>query len=154
MTFSSSETEEEISFDPGDIITEIDAFDEGWWKGRGPDGRIGMFPANFVELIEGPGEVATSEPEPSAEEVLNMLSVSTHAYCLVLITKLEVTQKHMHCLLPSMPVSLTEKKILLSFIHLGPVVQRANNFIQQLNNLLYSFGWSKFYLQDSDFSTG
>lgn len=74
MIFSSSETEEEITFDPGDIITEVDTFDEGWWKGCGPDGQYGMFPANYVELIESPGEVATSELEPSAKEVLNMLA--------------------------------------------------------------------------------
>jgi hypothetical protein len=40
----------EISFLPGDIITEIDQFDEGWWTGRAPDGKVGMFPANYVEL--------------------------------------------------------------------------------------------------------
>lgn len=48
---SSKESEEEISFDPGDVITNIEQIDEGWWKGTGPDGRHGMFPANYVELI-------------------------------------------------------------------------------------------------------
>nr|CAH0105272.1 unnamed protein product [Daphnia galeata] len=42
----------EISFDPGDIITNIDQIDEGWWQGVGPDGTYGLFPANYVELIE------------------------------------------------------------------------------------------------------
>lgn len=41
----------EISFDPGDIITHIDQIDEGWWQGLGPDGTYGLFPANYVELI-------------------------------------------------------------------------------------------------------
>ncbi|KAM7368595.1 hypothetical protein PAMP_012919 [Pampus punctatissimus] len=41
----------EITFDPDDIITEIDMVDEGWWRGHGPDGRYGMFPANYVELL-------------------------------------------------------------------------------------------------------
>lgn len=59
------ENDEEITFDPGDIITEVDPFDEGWWRGRGPDGRYGMFPSNYVELIEGSSEVA-HEPEPTA----------------------------------------------------------------------------------------
>ncbi|XP_036382518.1 drebrin-like b isoform X5 [Megalops cyprinoides] len=41
----------EISFDPDEIITGIEMIDEGWWRGYGPDGRFGMFPANYVELI-------------------------------------------------------------------------------------------------------
>ncbi|KAM8854153.1 drebrin-like protein B isoform 2-T2 [Synchiropus picturatus] len=43
--------ESEITFDPDDIITGIDMVDEGWWRGFGPDGRYGMFPANYVELL-------------------------------------------------------------------------------------------------------
>lgn len=41
----------EITFDPDDIITEIEMVDEGWWRGYGPDGHYGMFPANYVELL-------------------------------------------------------------------------------------------------------
>lgn len=41
----------EITFDPGDIITHIDQIDEGWWQGLGPDGTFGLFPANYVELL-------------------------------------------------------------------------------------------------------
>ncbi|NXD87504.1 DBNL protein, partial [Halcyon senegalensis] len=40
----------EISFDPENIITNIEMIDEGWWRGYGPDGHFGMFPANYVEL--------------------------------------------------------------------------------------------------------
>ncbi|XP_001604707.1 drebrin-like protein [Nasonia vitripennis] len=42
----------EITFDPGDIITHIDAIDEGWWQGLAPDGTYGLFPANHVEVID------------------------------------------------------------------------------------------------------
>ncbi|KAK7864192.1 hypothetical protein R5R35_004103 [Gryllus longicercus] len=42
----------EITFDPGDIITHIDQIDEGWWQGLGPDGTFGLFPANYVELLQ------------------------------------------------------------------------------------------------------
>ncbi|XP_051496633.1 drebrin-like protein isoform X2 [Apus apus] len=41
----------EISFDPENIITNVEMIDEGWWRGYGPDGHFGMFPANYVELI-------------------------------------------------------------------------------------------------------
>jgi len=44
--------ETEIKFDPGDLITHIEFTDEGWWRGRGPDGKFGLFPSNYVELLE------------------------------------------------------------------------------------------------------
>ncbi|RWS14052.1 drebrin-like protein isoform X1 [Dinothrombium tinctorium] len=44
--------ETEISFDPDDIITHIEQIDEGWWQGMAPNGTFGLFPANYVELIE------------------------------------------------------------------------------------------------------
>lgn len=44
--------ETEISFDPGQLITHIDQIDPGWWQGLGPDGSYGLFPANYVEVVE------------------------------------------------------------------------------------------------------
>lgn len=44
-----AEEEDEISFDPGETITQIEMIDEGWWKGT-CRGHSGIFPANYVEL--------------------------------------------------------------------------------------------------------
>lgn len=41
--------EDELTFDPDDVITNIEMIDEGWWKGE-CHGRVGLFPANYVEL--------------------------------------------------------------------------------------------------------
>ncbi|CAL8125757.1 unnamed protein product [Orchesella dallaii] len=41
----------EITFDPGEVITNIERIDEGWWEGLGPRGVYGLFPANYVELL-------------------------------------------------------------------------------------------------------
>ncbi|XP_037090826.1 drebrin-like protein A [Pollicipes pollicipes] len=43
--------ETEITFDPGDIVTNIEQIDEGWWQGVSPAGQFGLFPANYVQLI-------------------------------------------------------------------------------------------------------
>merc|ERR1712106_848361 len=43
--------EDEISFDPNDIISNIEMVDEGWWAGE-LGGKRGMFPANFVEIVD------------------------------------------------------------------------------------------------------
>ncbi|KAL4642022.1 hypothetical protein GN956_G10575 [Arapaima gigas] len=40
--------DDEISFDPDDIITNIEMIDEGWWRGV-CKGAYGLFPANYVE---------------------------------------------------------------------------------------------------------
>lgn len=42
----------EISFDPDDIITNVEILDEGWWTGTAPNGSSGMFPSNYVEVIQ------------------------------------------------------------------------------------------------------
>ncbi|XP_023232337.1 src substrate cortactin-like [Centruroides sculpturatus] len=42
---------DEITFDPDDIITNIEMIDEGWWRGE-CRGQIGLFPANYVQLIQ------------------------------------------------------------------------------------------------------
>ncbi|XP_042225696.1 src substrate cortactin-like isoform X9 [Homarus americanus] len=40
---------DEISFDPDDILTNIEMIDEGWWRGW-CNGQYGLFPANYVHL--------------------------------------------------------------------------------------------------------
>jgi len=41
--------EDEISFDPDEVITNLEFIDEGWWRGT-CRGFHGLFPANYVEL--------------------------------------------------------------------------------------------------------
>ncbi|XP_016041777.1 src substrate cortactin isoform X4 [Erinaceus europaeus] len=41
--------DDEISFDPDDVVTNIEMVDDGWWRGL-CRGRFGLFPANYVEL--------------------------------------------------------------------------------------------------------
>ena len=56
----SAENEDELSLDEGDILTilEKELEDSGWWKGE-LNGRVGVFPDNFVELL--PPEAAVSK---------------------------------------------------------------------------------------------
>lgn len=44
------EGSDELSFDPDDIITDIEMVDEGWWRGQ-CRGHFGLFPANYVKLL-------------------------------------------------------------------------------------------------------
>ncbi|KAG0743023.1 hypothetical protein G6F23_006353 [Rhizopus arrhizus] len=43
----------EMSLEEGEVITEIDQVDEGWWFGISENGKKeGLFPANYVEILE------------------------------------------------------------------------------------------------------
>jgi cortactin len=43
--------DDEISFDPNDVITHIDMIDEGWWRGlHQKTNTYGLFPANYVSV--------------------------------------------------------------------------------------------------------
>lgn len=46
-----AEDDTELSFEPGDIISDVETIDKAWWRGCSKDGRQGLFPANFVETI-------------------------------------------------------------------------------------------------------
>ena len=54
----------EMALVEGEVIQHVEQLDEGWWSGVSQDGtRSGLFPANYVELIE---EVYEPEPEDEA----------------------------------------------------------------------------------------
>ncbi|KAJ2078677.1 actin binding protein [Coemansia sp. RSA 988] len=47
------QADDEINLTEGETIRNIDQLDQGWWYGESEDGsRGGVFPSNFVELIE------------------------------------------------------------------------------------------------------
>ncbi|XP_056603349.1 drebrin-like protein B isoform X2 [Triplophysa dalaica] len=46
-----AEDDTELSFEPGDIISDVETIDKAWWRGSSEDGRQGLFPANYVETI-------------------------------------------------------------------------------------------------------
>lgn len=66
----------ELDLADGERITNIDMVDDDWWMGQNSKGETGLFPANYVELVEGgagggaaaaappPPPPAAAEPEP------------------------------------------------------------------------------------------
>ncbi|CAO0796533.1 unnamed protein product [Mucor circinelloides] len=50
--YDASETNE-MSLLEGEVVTQIDQVDEGWWFGVSEDGKKqGLFPANYVQILE------------------------------------------------------------------------------------------------------
>lgn len=61
-----AQEDNELTLREGEILTAIDQVDEGWWSATGPSGATGLFPANYVELLEEaePEAETTSAPPP------------------------------------------------------------------------------------------
>ncbi|OAL07115.1 hypothetical protein IQ06DRAFT_288881 [Phaeosphaeriaceae sp. SRC1lsM3a] len=68
----------EVELREGEYVTDIDMVDEDWWMGTNSQGERGLFPANYVELVEDdeaaggaaapppPSHPSAAEPEPAA----------------------------------------------------------------------------------------
>lgn len=62
----------EIELHEGDFVTNIDMVDEDWWMGTNAHGETGLFPSNYVELVEdedaggAPPAAAASAAAPPA----------------------------------------------------------------------------------------
>ncbi|CAB3978106.1 SH3 domain-containing kinase-binding 1-like [Paramuricea clavata] len=60
-----AENNDELTLKEGDMVKVLDQEEEGWWKGE-LNGKIGVFPSNFVELVKGPPP-STAEPQPERD---------------------------------------------------------------------------------------
>ncbi|XP_075751378.1 intersectin-1 isoform X5 [Rhipicephalus microplus] len=63
--------EDELSFQKGDVLVVLSKEDSSWWKGE-LAGRVGLFPANYVEPLDRPVDKCGS-----LQEILFSASLST-----------------------------------------------------------------------------
>lgn len=65
----------EIELKEGEYVTNIEMVDDDWWMGTNSQGEVGLFPSNYVTLVEDdmgadaghaapPSPAAAAEPEP------------------------------------------------------------------------------------------
>jgi hypothetical protein len=59
----------ELELVEGDYVTNIEMVDEDWWMGTNSKGESGLFPSNYVEIVEEEeapaAPVVTQEPTPA-----------------------------------------------------------------------------------------
>ncbi|KFA79649.1 hypothetical protein S40288_04095 [Stachybotrys chartarum IBT 40288] len=55
----------EIDLVEGQYVTNIDMVDEDWWMGTNSKGQSGLFPSNYVELVEDEDDEAPAPPPPA-----------------------------------------------------------------------------------------
>ncbi|KAI4281100.1 MAG: hypothetical protein L6R38_003932 [Xanthoria sp. 2 TBL-2021] len=84
----------EIVLREGEYVTNIDMVDEDWWMGENARGEVGLFPSNYVELVEGDDQAAAAtsthapapvparepEPEPTGSAVAGEGHTATALY--------------------------------------------------------------------------
>lgn len=62
----------EIELKEGEYVTEIEMVDKDWWLGVNAKGERGLFPSNYVEVVQDSGDqlasdISTREPEHGTE---------------------------------------------------------------------------------------
>ena len=57
----------ELELREGERVFNIDMVDEDWWMGENSRGEKGLFPSNYVELVEGGGAGGAAPPPPAPE---------------------------------------------------------------------------------------
>jgi len=77
----------ELELREGEYVTNIEMVDEDWWMGQNSRGETGLFPSNYVELVEDHAAVASaatlSAPgahETAAEETLGKVATALYDY--------------------------------------------------------------------------
>jgi hypothetical protein len=60
--------ENELELQEGERVYNIDMVDDDWWMGENSRGEKGLFPSNYVELVEGSSGGA-APPAPAAAPV-------------------------------------------------------------------------------------
>jgi hypothetical protein len=62
--------ENELELQEGERVYNIDMVDDDWWMGENSRGEKGLFPSNYVELVEGSsGGAAAAPPAPAPAPV-------------------------------------------------------------------------------------
>ncbi|KAI2472099.1 hypothetical protein F4781DRAFT_29712 [Annulohypoxylon bovei var. microspora] len=55
----------ELELVEGEYVTDIEMVDEDWWMGTNARGETGLFPSNYVELMEDEAEEKAAPPPPA-----------------------------------------------------------------------------------------
>ena len=95
VTFSyAADNIDELSLEPGQIVEVLEEEEEGWWRGK-VGGKEGVFPSNFVEIVEEDESVKPAGPAVTSQAPPPQQSAPPHR-----------------------PPSPVESKLLVSFIYL------------------------------------
>ena len=68
----------ELELKEGEYVTNIEMVDEDWWMGQNPRGESGLFPSNYVELVDDGGDDDAQAPAPAPAPAPAQPSAQSH----------------------------------------------------------------------------
>ena len=68
----------ELELKEGEEVTNIEMVDDDWWMGENPRGESGLFPSNYVELVQDDGNIEHVAASKSAEIVPSAAAITNH----------------------------------------------------------------------------
>ncbi|EGT47288.1 hypothetical protein CAEBREN_18111 [Caenorhabditis brenneri] len=73
--------EDELGLTKGEYVYVVEKSTDGWWKGEAPNGSVGWFPSNYVEMLNSSSANSTETREamyqPPSQEIKQPLVSST-----------------------------------------------------------------------------
>ncbi|EGT42269.1 hypothetical protein CAEBREN_23723 [Caenorhabditis brenneri] len=73
--------EDELGLTKGEYVYVVEKSTDGWWKGEAPNGSVGWFPSNYVEMLNSSSTNSTETREamyqPPSQEIKQPLVSST-----------------------------------------------------------------------------
>jgi hypothetical protein len=71
----------EVELKEGEYVTEIEMVDDDWWMGRNSSGETGLFPSNYVDLVEDDeAHDAPAAPGPPAGKPAGPTATAQYDY--------------------------------------------------------------------------
>ncbi|KAK6197957.1 uncharacterized protein RJT21DRAFT_122779 [Scheffersomyces amazonensis] len=138
---------DELSFRKGDVITVIESVYRDWWRGSLPNGKIGIFPLNYVTPIVNKTPQQIQQELSEENKVLNvdqkkidrlLAILSTSAANLTTINEDEITQLYNE-IIPLRPqLGKFIDKYNIRKEELGVLNNQLNNEVKYYNELMDS----------------
>jgi hypothetical protein len=136
----------ELELIEGEIVTNIEMVDDDWWMGTNQKGESGLFPSNYVELIEGDEEQqeapapaprsSASPPDPTPEaESAGSTAVAIYDYEAAEDNELSFDEDATITGLVCFPIDITSK-VLLTLTYRNSLT-RTGGSVTTMESLVY-----------------
>jgi len=71
-----AEEQDDLAMKAGTVIQVIEKCESGWWRGKYENGKLGVFPSNFVSVIEATEHMAKKNAERDRHKAIQSNSIS------------------------------------------------------------------------------